>query len=136
MLTYSIVFLLFKMFFSEPNCKQGLNNCSKCNPITKLCVKCEKEVYTPDREGGCVNLKKCVLGANHCIECLENENLCKQCDDGYFPDKNGGCSITDNCEISYKGECLKCKENFLLIGKQNTYINDTNKYVNLITQRI
>ena len=122
MMTYLIAFLLFKMIFSEPICKEGFNNCSKCNPITKLCVKCEKDIYTPDRDGGCENSKRCVFGANYCIECLENEKLCKQCDEGYFPDENGGCSITDNCIISYKGECLKCKENYLLIGKQNSDI--------------
>ena len=115
------------MFFSEPNCKEGLNNCSKCNPITKLCIKCEKDIYTPDKDGGCENSKKCVLGANHCNECLENEKFCKQCDEGYFPDENGGCSITDNCEISYRGECLKCKENYILIGNMITYIIDRNK---------
>ena len=124
MLTYSIVFLLFKILFSEPNCKEGLNNCSKCNPITKLCVKCDKDFYTPDRDGGCESSKRCFLGANHCIECLENEKSCKKCDEGYFPDANGGCSITDNCEISYKGECLKCKENYILIGKQDTYLKE------------
>jgi len=121
MLFYSILFALFKIFFSEPNCKQGINNCIKCNPVTKLCVKCEKDIYTPDREGGCENSKKCILGANHCIECSEDEKFCRKCDEGYFPDENGGCSITDNCEISYKGECLKCKENYILVGKQNTY---------------
>ena len=121
MLFYCILIALFKIFFSEPNCKEGLNNCAKCNPITKLCVKCEKDIYTPDREGGCENSKKCVLGVNHCIECLENEKFCRKCDEGYFPDENGGCSITDNCEISYKGECLKCKENYILVGKQNSY---------------
>ena len=123
MLFCSMLFILFKMFFSEPNCKKGLNNCSKCNPITKLCIKCEKDIYTPDRDGGCEYSKKCVLGTNHCIECLENEKFCKKCDEGYFPDENGGCSITDNCEISYKGECLKCKENYILIGNMNYYIS-------------
>jgi len=107
------------MFFSEPNYKEGSNHCLNFNPITKLCVKCEKNIYTPDKEGGCINSKKCVLGVNYCIECLESGNLCKQCDEGYFPDENGGCSITDNCEISYRGECLECKENYLLIGKTN-----------------
>jgi len=121
MLFYCILIALFKIFFSEQNCKEGLNNCAKCNPITKFCVKCEKDIYTPDREGGCENSKKCVLGVNHCIECSEDEKFCRKCDEGYFPDENGGCSITDNCEISYKGECLKCKENYILVGKQNSY---------------
>ena len=84
--------------------------------------KWEKEIYAHDKEGDCENSKKCFLGANYCIECLEIENLCKQCDEGYFPDENGGCSITDNCEISYKGECLKCKENYILIGANFAYM--------------
>ena len=57
MLLYSIFFILFKIIFSEPNCKQGLNKCLKCNPITKLCLKCEKDIYTPDKDGGCENSK-------------------------------------------------------------------------------
>ena len=56
---------------------------------------------------------------NQCIECSEDEKLCKKCNDGYFPDKNGGCSYTDNCEISYRGECIKCKDDYILIGEEN-----------------
>ena len=129
MLFFISFFIFLKIIFSEPSCKAGINNCSKCNPITKLCIKCVKDIYSPNKDGGCENSKKCILGNNHCLECLEDEGLCKECDEGYFPDENGGCSITNNCEISYKGECLKCKENFILIGRINyyTYLSDKNK---------
>ena len=53
------------------------------------------------------------------MQCNENEELCKECDIGYFPDENGGCSLTENCIISYKGECLQCKDNYILIGNKN-----------------
>ena len=43
---------------------------------------------------------------------------------GYYPDENGGCSYTKNCEVSYKGNCIKCKEDFILIGKTNQYSFD------------
>ena len=122
-----IYFVIFsQIFLSNSQCIAGKNFCSKCNPITRLCIKCEKDIYSPDSNGGCKNSKKCQLGKNYCIECLEDGNLCKECDIGYFSDENGGCSTTDNCEISYKGECLKCKDNFVLIGAKNYYqsIND------------
>ena len=46
---------------------------------------------------------------------------------GYFPYENGGCSYTDNCEISYKGKCLKWKEDYILIGQEDIYNNDAIK---------
>ena len=110
------IFTIIKIILSEPTCLAGFDYCSRCNPITKLCVKCEKDIYTPDANGGCENAKKCEIGKNYCFECLEDGKICKQCDIGYFPDENGACSITDNCEISYKGECLICKNNYVLIG--------------------
>ena len=114
---FFIIFIL-EIALSIPFCVEGENNCSKCNPITKLCVKCDKDVYSPDENGGCENAKKCTTGNNYCNECSE-ENICKLCEEGFFPDDNGGCSYTNNCEISYKGQCLKCKEDFILIGKEN-----------------
>ena len=60
--------------------------------------------------------KKCVLDMNSCFECNEEGNLCKTCEEGYFPDENGSCSYTENCEISYKGKCIKCKENYIFVG--------------------
>ena len=44
--------------------------------------------------------------------------MCKICEKNYYPDENGGCSYTGECEISYMGNCIKCKEGFILIGKQ------------------
>ena len=113
------ILILLEISLSLPFCLEGENNCSKCNPITKLCVKCDKDVYSPDEKGGCENSKKCITGNNYCNECSENENICKLCEEGFFPDDNGGCSYTNNCEVSYKGQCLKCKEDFILIGKEN-----------------
>ena len=113
----SFLFLIgLEIFICAPFCQEGLRNCTSCNPITKLCVKCDKDVLVPDEEGGCKNSKKCILGKNNCLECNEDQNLCKTCEDGYFSDENGGCSYTNNCEISYKGKCLKCKDNFIFVG--------------------
>ena len=113
---FYFLLIIFKIIKSSPTCEEGLNFCSKCNPITRLCDKCEKDVYTPDEEGGCSYGRKCVFGKNYCIECNENENLCKKCEDYYYPDLNGGCSYTDNCGISDKGICLECINDFVLIG--------------------
>ena len=97
-------------------CIEGENLCLKCNPVSKLCYKCEKDIYTPDEKGGCKNARKCIIGENQCLECNEEANLCKTCIDGYFPDENGGCSYTNNCEVSNDGNCLKCKEGYILVG--------------------
>ena len=123
---FQLFFLISKILISNQVCYENSNLCSKCNPITKLCIKCDKDIYSPDDKGGCENSKKCTYGKNHCFECSDDEKLCKECDIGYFPDENGACSITDNCEVSYKGECLKCKENYILIGRKGYYaaIND------------
>ena len=37
------------------------------------------------------------------------------------PDNNGGCSYIINCDISYRGLCLKCLDNFILIGPGEDY---------------
>ena len=117
-----IIVLLFQLVFLVPECKDGVNYCLSCNPVTKLCVKCEKDIFVPDETGGCKFSKTCVKGNNHCLECNDEENLCKKCEESYFPDENGGCSYTNNCEISYDGKCLKCKEDYILIGKNDYYI--------------
>ena len=112
-----ILFLLFliDISISAPLCKKGENYCAICNPITKLCIQCENdEVFIPDGKGGCVKANKCRVGKNYCNECSEDEKLCNKCAEEYFPDENGGCSYSYNCEISFKGKCLKCKENFIL----------------------
>ena len=115
-----IFFILILIHFSLsfPSCKVGVNNCSKCNSLTNLCVKCNKEIYTPDNEGGCTYSQKCKLGENYCNQCNIENNFCEICETGYFSDKNGGCSYTDNCKISYKGECIECDDDFLLIGNK------------------
>ena len=114
-----IILVISKLVILEPFCQEGKNNCLKCHPINNLCVKCNKDIYIPDDNGGCDNSRKCIQGNNFCSECNEDEHLCKICGEGFFPDENGGCSYSDNCEFSYKGECLKCKENFILIGKED-----------------
>ena len=114
MLIYFITLIILKISSISPSCKEGINFCSKCNPTTKLCAKCEKDIFSPDERGGCIGAKKCI------IECEQNEFLCNKCEIGYFPDENGGCSYTDNCEISYHGICLECKEEYILIGSSNS----------------
>ena len=124
MFIYFIFLLISKITLSKLNCIEGKNKCLKCNPITKLCIKCEKDVYVPDNNGGCENSKKCKLGFNHCYECNDKGDLCKICEEGYIPDENGGCTYTLNCEISYRGICLKCKDNFILIGDDKYLSNE------------
>ena len=118
---YSILLCLIKIWFSISLCIKDKNHCSKCNPITKLCVKCDKNIYVPDKNGGCEKVKEYHFGKNHCNECNDSWNLCKTCIDGYFPDGNGGCSYSDNCEISFEGNYLQCKDNYILIGLNNTF---------------
>ena len=117
MFFYFIIFFLYQITLSKLSCIEGQNKCLKCNPVTKLCFKCEKDIYAPDNNGGCENARKCKIGYNHCYKCNNEENLCELCEEGYFPDENGGCTYTLNCEISYQGKCLKCKDNFILIGE-------------------
>ena len=122
------IFILFlKISLSSSTCIDGKNHCTKCNPITKLCIKCDLNIYSPDENGGCKNANKCEIGKNQCDECNENGELCKKCVEGYFTDENGGCSYTNNCEISYKGKCLKCKEDYILIGQEDIYNNNAIK---------
>ena len=122
---FTLLFLIpLKFVFSISYCLKGENNCTKCNYITKLCVKCSLDIFVPDKKGGCEPSKKCELGKNYCNLCSDNLEECEICETGYFPDNNGGCSYTDNCELSYKGECLKCKDNFILIGKKKSELNN------------
>ena len=109
-----ILFIIYKSY-SFP-CIDSENNCIKCNPLTNLCIKCKSDIYIPDENGGCVGAKKCFTGKNYCDECDFQGELCKKCENGYYPDKNGGCSFTENCQISYKGKCLQCEDNYILIG--------------------
>ena len=116
MFLYFSFLIISKIIISFEICEAGKNFCSKCNPISKLCEKCEKNIFIPDNNGGCISSKKCILGRNHCLECEEDSNLCKICEDRYYPDEIGGCSYANDCQISYEGECLKCKEGLVLIG--------------------
>ena len=118
-----IFLIICKLSLAKFFCIEGENKCLRCNPITKLCEKCEKEIYKPDNNGGCENSRKCLLGYNHCYQCNNEGNLCERCEEGYIPDENGGCTYTLNCEISYQGKCLKCKDNFILIGEDGYLSN-------------
>ena len=111
-----IFIILLNYILLEPICKGGENHCLRCNTLTNLCIKCDKDIYIPNEDGGCKNSEKCVFGNHYCFECDEEGHLCKICEDGYYPDDNGGCSYTNYCQISFKGECIKCKENYILIG--------------------
>ena len=61
-------------------------------------------------------LQKRTLGKNYCNDGDIEGELCSKCELGYFPDKNGGCSYTENCKISYKGQCIECENDHVLIG--------------------
>ena len=117
MSNYFILLFIFNLIRSFPDCIVGENFCKSCNPVTKLCVKCEKEIYIPDEKGGCKITEKCKEGVNYCNECNYEKNKCEICDLSYYPDEIGGCSYTNNCQLSYKGECFKCKNNYILNGK-------------------
>lgn len=118
MLSYFLFVIIYKIIDCS-TCVEGQNNCERCNPITKLCDKCYYEVFGPDENGDCEGSKKCVVGENYCSECEDVGYLCKSCEESYLPDENGGCSYSPNCQISYEGICLKCIEDYILIGKSN-----------------
>ena len=124
LIIYILSLTILKIIITIPSCKEGENNCSMCNPITKLCAKCEKEVYVIDENGGCTYSKKCRFGENFCIECNEEENFCKYCQEDYYPDQNGGCSNTDKCQISETGICLECIKDYILIGVEENLNNE------------
>ena len=116
-----ILLIISKYTLFQSSCIEGIDNCIDCNPLTKLCNKCIKDIYIPDDIGGCQNSKKCFSGKNYCIKCNSEGNLCAEWEDSFFPDDNGGYSYTANCEISEKGKCIKCNENFILIGEENYF---------------
>jgi hypothetical protein len=94
----------------------------------------------PDSNGGCKYSNICKNGKNYCNECDESGEMCEQCEEGYFPDQNGGCSYSPNCLKSYRGECLECKEFYILLNntfsfcKFNSSIDFVNcKEINLTT---
>ena len=114
------ILIIFNFSLAE-SCEQYKNGCIKCDPLTNLCFKCENNVLVPDDQGGCIGAKKCTLGLNYCELCNLEENFCEICEKGYYQDNNGGCSYTKNCEISYNGDCIKCQENYILIGIRQYY---------------
>ena len=117
-----IIFNIIKILISFPVCQDNANYCKNCNILTNLCFKCQiPEIFTPDEEGGCVGAKRCNAGKNFCLECEREEKLCNRCEESYYKDENGGCAYSEGCEISYKGECLKCKDGYILIGKENDF---------------
>lgn len=120
---YIIFFLiLISKLNSNPICIQSKNHCKKCNQMTNLCALCEKlEVLIPDENGGCIGSKTCNSGKNYCFECDINNERCKKCDIGLFPDENGACSYSNFCKISYKGECIECIENYILVGENYNF---------------
>ena len=117
------IFILFlNLSLSLSDSIVDKNHCIKCNPTTKLCIKCDLNIYSPDENGGCRNANKCEIGKNQCDECNENGKLCKKCVVGYFPDKNGGCSYNlKNCEEInlLTGFCQKCKKDYYLNNGEN-----------------
>lgn len=117
-LKINIVLLFIQIYLSNSICIENKNNCELCHPLTNLCLKCI-ENYFPDENGGCE--PKCILGKNYCNKCNEDSKLCITCEEGYFPDKIGGCAYIPNCESSYKGKCLKCEEDYILIGDKNSF---------------
>ena len=92
---FNIFFLIIiiRKLIASPICKKNDNYCSKCNPLTNLCAKCEFDILTPDEYGGCIGIQKCTLGYNNCDECDIEGKLCNKCENGYFPDKNGDAHI-------------------------------------------
>jgi len=110
-------FSFLNIFISTQTCNENKNNCLKCHPLTNLCIKCISDNLIPDDNGGCS--LKCTLGKNYCLECDFEENLCIKCeDDNYYPDNSGGCTYTNNCELSIRGECIKCNDNYVLVGEK------------------
>ena len=119
-MAYNIILLLslISVTLSSPLCTIGKNFCQECHSITNLCIQCQYDSLTPDDNGGCTGSKKCSIGQNYCNKCDEESTLCSECEIGYYPDKNGGCSYIENCEISDNGHCIKCVEDYYLIGNE------------------
>ena len=129
--TILIFVLLIIEILSVPSCNMNSNYCQKCNQLTNLCSICEKrDIFIPDDKGGYTGAK-CIIGQNYCTECDSEEKLCKKCEEGFYPDENGGYLLANNCKISYKGQCLECKDNYIALGDDNKY-----KLCNLFYQMI
>ena len=120
--TKIILLLLLSSFVISltPSCTEGLNNCLICNTILNLCTKCQYDIYIPDETGGCTPSRTCIIGKNYCTQCNSESTLCNECSSG-FPDENGGFSFTANCNISLNGKCLKCNDDYILVGLENNF---------------
>ena len=116
-----IISLITSLILSEPSCTPYLNNCEICNPLTNLCAKCTSENYVKNEEGGCSPI--CINGKNYCAVCDEENKLCSECELGFFPDQSGSCCIIENCQVSSKGKCIQCQNNYILVGSydENSY---------------
>ena len=125
MLSFYKLFLLLNtisLAIFVPSCKVFSNFCEHCNILTNICAKCQySDVLVPDENGGCMGAKKCILGKNNCNECDLGDHLCISCEKNYYPDENGGCTYSEGCEISYMGECIKCKDGYILLGKESQF---------------
>ena len=115
------IFHIFYYFIFSQICKENENFCLKCDKSNSFCFRCQYSIFIPDENGGCIGIKKCRKGENYCDECNEDETLCKICEKDYFPDENGACSYINNCELSYNNECIKCKNDYILVGKQDSF---------------
>ena len=112
-----ILFIFVVKITLTKHCIDNVNNCKKCNPLTNLCEICSyTDLLIPDDNGGCTYSSKCKPGVNYCNECDSYDKLCVNCDGNYHPDKIGGCTLSENCKISYKGKCIECEDDFVLIG--------------------
>ena len=118
---YFILIFISKISLYLNSCIPGLNHCSICNPLNDLCHECDKETFIPDEKGGCEHKQICIYGYNYCLECSKEQNLCIECEEGYYPDEYGGCSYTKNCILSEKDKCLKCKDDYILVGIENYF---------------
>ena len=117
---FIISLVLLSKINLSPICKEPLNHCVNCNPVTNLCSKCSyPDILIPDDNGGCKGAKKCIEGKNLCLECDQNGKLCEKCEKNYYQDGNGGCTYSEGCEISYRGECIQCESDYILIGKDD-----------------
>ena len=114
-----IFLFLLKLITINSECINNQNNCEICHPLNDICLKCISDNYFPEENGGCE--PKCTLGKNFCYKCSEDLSICLTCEQGYFPDKIGGCAFVPNCYSSYKGKCLQCEEDYILIGEENTF---------------
>ena len=57
---FKIIYLIINIQLCFSLCEVDKNFCTKCNPVTKLCEKCEKNALIPDNNGGCKGKQKCI----------------------------------------------------------------------------